>query len=94
VGPFLFPLESVLVSNPLRDSWFPTALQDQVFLTAILWSAATHFKGLVSSTGAETHEELHGALLGLLRHSIESDPEPSDGALGAVSCLAFDCVRC
>jgi hypothetical protein len=88
LGPFLCPLDSVLSHNILRESWFPAALRDDIFLIAILWSAATYIKHEASFLHANSEVELHGTLLRRLRRSIESNHSPTDGAIAAVSCLA------
>jgi hypothetical protein len=93
IGSYLYPLNGLISSNPLRHGWYPLALQDQIFLTATLWCSAEWLSDRISSPWKSTKETLESALLHQLRERLKSEYESSDATLSAVSCLAMTGVR-
>jgi hypothetical protein len=76
-------------SNLLRDSWYPLALRNQTFMTAILWSAADYSCGQSPPSWLNPKQYLESTLLQQLRDKVDTESVPSDGTISAVSCLAM-----
>ena len=89
----LYPRESHLTFNPVRDDWFALAITDEVMLHTTLLAAAIHIS---TSRGLKTfieHDLLTERVLRQLNQRLTSRSELTDPTLGAVACLAMLEVR-
>lgn len=89
VAPSWYPLEAHLAYNPVREGWFPLAIQDELLFRSILFSSASH---LCRKSGNRNLEEVTSLVLPIFHHlkkRLQANPVPCDTTISIVSCLAM-----
>ena len=87
-------MESHLAFNPVKTSWFPLAITDELLLHTILFSSAVNISFLKEHRQSAEASDIMKTIFRLLTSRIEGQSEISDATIGAVSCLAMVEVSC
>lgn len=85
----LYPLESRLVFNPIKQAWLPLAFTDELLLHTVLFTSVVHLSVVSGCRGVEESDNLMEPIFRQLSQRLQDKTKPSDATIGAVSCLAM-----
>jgi hypothetical protein len=85
----LYPLESHLSFNPVRRSWFPLAITDELLFHTVILSAAVTLSFRSEHRQSTEASKIMRPIFRLLTSRLKNQSSISDATIGAVSCLAM-----
>ena len=87
-------MDSHLAFNPVKTSWFPLAIADELLLHTILFASAVTISFVKERRQSEEASDIMKPIFRLLTSRLEDKSKITDATIGAVSCLAMIEVSC
>ena len=87
-------MDSHLTFNPVKTSWFPLAIADELLLHTILFASAVTISFTKEHRQSTEASDIMKPIFRLLTLRLEDKSKITDATIGAVSCLAMIEVSC
>lgn len=78
-----------MLFNPVKTTWFPLAITDEVLLHTVLFASVVHISFVSGCRSSEESDVIMEPIFRQLGRRLQDYTKLSDATIGAVSCLAM-----